>query len=129
MSDDYAKTTSAGIIPTIQSQSRQAIMYGPPRSAELTKYAANAMLATKISFMNELSQIAEKMDADIEQVRKGIDPDPRIGFQFITPVVGTVAHAFQSDVQALIHTANQAGARRSNHRDTSNQSETKASAR
>ncbi|BAU56379.1 UDP-glucose/GDP-mannose dehydrogenase family protein [Halorhodospira halochloris] len=75
------------------------------RSAELTKYAANAMLATKISFMNELSNIAERLGADIERVRIGIGSDPRIGYHFIYPGCGFGGSCFPKDVQALAHTA------------------------
>ncbi|MEE9398040.1 MAG: UDP-glucose/GDP-mannose dehydrogenase family protein [Methylococcales bacterium] len=79
------------------------------RSAELTKYAANALLATKISFMNELANLAEGLGADIEKVRIGIGSDPRIGYQFIYPGCGYGGSCFPKDVQALERTAREIG--------------------
>ena len=81
------------------------------RSAELTKYAANAMLATKISFMNELANLAERLGADIEKVRQGIGSDSRIGYAFIYPGCGYGGSCFPKDVQALERTAHEVGYR------------------
>jgi UDPglucose 6-dehydrogenase len=93
--------------PFTRNRDRMIVM--DIRSAELTKYAANAMLATKISFMNELANLAEHFDADIEQVRIGIGSDPRIGYAFIYPGVGYGGSCFPKDVQALAQSAKEVG--------------------
>jgi UDPglucose 6-dehydrogenase len=92
------------------TRSRERLVVMDVRSAELTKYAANAMLATRISFMNELSGIAERVGADIERVRQGIGSDSRIGYAFIYPGAGYGGSCFPKDVQALRRTAEKAGA-------------------
>ncbi len=91
------------------NRNRERLIFMDVRSAELTKYAANAMLATKISFMNELSNLAEILGADIESVRIGIGSDPRIGYQFIYPGCGYGGSCFPKDVKALVNTAQQVG--------------------
>jgi UDPglucose 6-dehydrogenase len=87
------------------NRNHEKIIVMDVRSAELTKYAANCMLATKISFMNEMANLAEHLGADIEMVRHGIGSDPRIGYQFIYPGLGYGGSCFPKDVQALIRTA------------------------
>ncbi len=91
------------------SRNHDKLMFMDPRSAELTKYAANVMLATKISFMNEIANLAERLGADVEQVRLGIGSDPRIGYHFIYPGCGYGGSCFPKDVQALGRSADQVG--------------------
>ncbi|HET8764844.1 MAG TPA: UDP-glucose/GDP-mannose dehydrogenase family protein [Rhodanobacter sp.] len=93
--------------PFNRNHDRSVVM--DERSAELTKYAANAMLATKISFMNEIANIAERVGADVELVRQGIGADPRIGYHFIYPGIGYGGSCFPKDVQALARTARGVG--------------------
>ena len=93
--------------PFTRNRDRMIVM--DVRSAELTKYAANAMLATKISFMNEMANVAERVGADIEKVRLGIGSDPRIGYGFIYPGAGYGGSCFPKDVKALIYSAREHG--------------------
>jgi len=93
--------------PFVRNHDRVLVM--DVRSAELTKYAANAMLATRISFMNGLSQVAERLGADIEMVRQGIGSDPRIGMHFLYAGVGYGGSCFPKDVSALARSATEAG--------------------
>ena len=108
-------TSSASALETLRrlyapfNRNHDRIVAMDVRSAELTKYAANAMLATKISFMNEIANIAEQVGADVEMVRKGIGSDPRIGWHFIYPGAGYGGSCFPKDVQALARTAQQHG--------------------
>ena len=91
------------------NRNHDKLMFMSVRAAELTKYAANAMLATKISFMNEMANLAERLDVDIEDVRRGIGSDPRIGYHFIYPGCGYGGSCFPKDVQALERAARQLG--------------------
>ncbi len=91
------------------NRNHDRIIFMDVRSAELTKYAANSLLATKISFMNEMSNLAERLGADIEKVRLGIGSDPRIGYHFIYPGCGYGGSCFPKDVQALARTAKEIG--------------------
>ena len=90
-------------------RTRDKLMFMGVRDAEMTKYAANAMLATKISFMNEIANLCERLDADVENVRKGIGSDPRIGFSFIFPGCGYGGSCFPKDVKAILGMAEDVG--------------------
>ena len=106
--DEHAATTLRTLYaPFMRSHDRFLVM--DVRSAELTKYAANAMLATRISFMNEVANLADAVGADIEMVRKGIGSDPRIGYHFLYPGVGYGGSCFPKDVKALQYTATEHG--------------------
>jgi UDPglucose 6-dehydrogenase len=120
--DDFMKPDRV-VIGTNSEQAKQVMLdlYGPfvrtgkpilvmdPESAEMTKYAANAMLATRISFMNEMARICELVGADVNQVRKGIGTDARIGFPFLFAGAGYGGSCFPKDVRALVRTANEHG--------------------
>jgi len=104
--DERAIATMRSVYaPFMRNHERLLVM--DVRSAELTKYAANAMLATRISFMNELANLADLLGADIEHVRQGIGSDPRIGYHFLYPGAGYGGSCFPKDVKALQHTATQ----------------------
>jgi len=90
-------------------RNRERLLIMDVRSAELTKYAANAMLATRISFMNEMANLADELGADVEHVRQGIGSDPRIGYQFLYPGAGYGGSCFPKDVKALQFTARKHG--------------------
>jgi len=106
--DERARQIMRAIYAPIQRNHERMIMMDIP-SAELTKYAANAMLATRISFMNELANLAEKLGADIEHVRQGIGSDARIGYHFLYAGCGYGGACFPKDVSALQQTANDSG--------------------
>ena len=90
-------------------RSGNPVIYMDVRSAELTKYAANSFLATKISFMNEVAQLCERLDADVDMVRRGIGSDERIGKRFLFPGIGYGGSCFPKDVQALVKSSDEAG--------------------
>ena len=108
-SEDERATTILRRLYAPFQRNHERLLVMSVRSAELTKYAANAMLATRISFMNDLANLAEALGADIEEVRRGIGSDPRIGFGFLYPGVGYGGSCFPKDVKALQRTANEAG--------------------
>jgi len=108
-SDDERATTVMRNLYAPFQRNHERVIVMDVRSAELTKYAANAMLATRISFMNEIANLAERLGADVECVRRGIGADPRIGYHFLYPGVGYGGSCFPKDVQALIRTADEAG--------------------
>jgi UDPglucose 6-dehydrogenase len=103
--DDHRATVLLRNLYAPFNRNRDRLIEMDVRSAELTKYAANAMLATKISFMNEIANLAERLGADVEKVRVGIGADPRIGYHFIYPGVGYGGSCFPKDVKALEYTA------------------------
>ncbi|MBL8315093.1 MAG: UDP-glucose/GDP-mannose dehydrogenase family protein [Rubrivivax sp.] len=107
--DDERATLLMRALYTPFMRNRDRLQLMDLRSAEFTKYAANAMLATRISFMNELALLAEAVGADIEMVRQGIGSDPRIGTHFLYPGTGYGGSCFPKDVKALIHTGREAG--------------------
>jgi UDPglucose 6-dehydrogenase len=109
-SDDARATQVMRALYAPFQRNHERLLVMDVRSAELTKYAANAMLATRISFMNELANLAEKLGADIEEVRKGIGSDPRIGYQFLYAGIGYGGSCFPKDVKALVRTAAEVGA-------------------
>jgi UDPglucose 6-dehydrogenase len=108
-SDDARATALLRELYAPFQRNHERLMVMGVRSAELAKYAANAMLATRISFMNELANLAEALGADIEEVRKGIGSDPRIGTHFLYPGAGFGGSCFPKDVKALQHIADEAG--------------------
>jgi len=108
-SDDERATKLLRDLYAPFQRNHERLMLMGVRSAELTKYAANAMLATRISFMNELANVAERLGADIEEVRRGIGSDPRIGYHFLYPGAGFGGSCFPKDVRALQSSATEVG--------------------
>jgi len=107
--DDQRAVAAMRAIYAPFQRSHERMLVMDVRSAELTKYAANAMLATRISFMNEIANLADRLGADVEAVRQGIGSDPRIGYHFLYPGVGYGGSCFPKDVKALQYTARQHG--------------------
>jgi UDPglucose 6-dehydrogenase len=108
-SDDEEATRIMRALYAPFQRNHERLIVMDVRSAELTKYAANAMLATRISFMNEFANLAERLGADIEDVRRGIGADPRIGYRFLYPGVGYGGSCFPKDVKAILKTGRDAG--------------------
>jgi UDPglucose 6-dehydrogenase len=108
-SDDEEATRIMRALYAPFQRNHERLIVMDVRSAELTKYAANAMLATRISFMNEIANLAERLGADVEQVRRGIGADPRIGYHFLYPGVGYGGSCFPKDVKAIIKAGRDAG--------------------
>ena len=106
-SERAAETMRSLYYPFMRNHER--ILFMGVRDAEMTKYAANAMLATKISFMNEIANLCERLEVDVENVRLGIGSDARIGYSFIYPGAGYGGSCFPKDVKALIHSAEESG--------------------
>ncbi len=107
--DEHAMDVMRDLYAPFCRNRRDRLIFMSRKSSELTKYAANSLLATKISFMNELSNIADRLGADIEDVRVGIGSDPRIGYHFIYPGCGYGGSCFPKDVKALIATSRENG--------------------
>ncbi len=103
--DDAEATRTMRLLYAPFQRNHERLIFMDVRSAELTKYAANAMLATRISFMNEVANLAERLGADVEQVRRGIGADSRIGFHFLYPGLGYGGSCFPKDVRAIARTA------------------------
>jgi UDPglucose 6-dehydrogenase len=108
VSSDRARAVMAELYAPF-TRAEQPVLFMDPRSAELTKYAANAMLATRISFMNEIAAVCDRLGADVDQVRRGMGSDKRIGHPFLYPGVGFGGSCFPKDVRALMTTARQIG--------------------
>jgi UDPglucose 6-dehydrogenase len=108
VSSDHARAVMADLYAPLM-RTEQRVQFMDPRSAELTKYAANAMLATRISFMNDVAALCERLGCDVDQVRRGMGSDKRIGLSFLFPGVGFGGSCFPKDVRALMTMARQVG--------------------